>query len=91
VSGDIYKDLWRPMSDAPKSYTEKYDRVVNGKSVPSSRVIECYILVAYNGPSGPVVGRTSWVPREGRWDGFAKGEEPMAWLPYPTWSGEQCS
>ncbi|OAP40382.1 hypothetical protein AU381_00190 [Sinorhizobium glycinis] len=30
------------------------------------------------------VTKTYWIEKEGRWAGFAKGEEPIAWQPWPT-------
>jgi hypothetical protein len=30
------------------------------------------------------VSKTYWIEKEGRWAGFVKGEQPIAWQPWPT-------
>lgn len=41
------------------------------------------IAAITGGPKGYMVVTTTWLPKDGRWEFMAKGEEPLAWMVYP--------
>ena len=80
---DIYSGLWNDdLNAAPKSYYEDVARMVKDAQQTVKRLVSVYIIAAYDGGK---VSRTRWLPDEDRWEGFAKGQQPEKWLPYPEY------
>lgn len=53
----------------------------NGQSVVKMQPMR--IHAAINGRAGGIVIVTTWLPKKERWEFMAKGEEPLAWQPFP--------
>lgn len=73
------------MSAAPRGRTEK--RVYQHKSQKDKTVErDVFVpeLIIAASKSDRVVTASRWLPNESRWNMFAKGEEPLAWMPWPT-------
>ncbi|WP_370677565.1 hypothetical protein [Pleomorphomonas sp. PLEO] len=41
------------------------------------------IIAAIIGVKTGIVVTSTWLPKDGRWEFMIKGEEPLAWMPYP--------
>lgn len=72
------------ITQAPKGEFVSVTRIVKGKEVVSRDYRHVKIIAATK--CGKVL-TTYWLPQDGqdggRWNFHAKGEQPIAWMPYP--------
>ena len=75
------------ISTAPRGKTVTTTRLVNDKNSASGKSVKDFeefreepVILATK--CGKVV-RSYWMQKEGRWAGFATGEQPLAWMPWP--------
>jgi hypothetical protein len=74
-------DNWNyNIKEVPKSYLEEYTSVDSkGKTVVRQKVVELFVHLLLKG----IVYSTTWLPKEERWNGWCKGQEPEAFIPFP--------
>ena len=68
---------------APRSTFETVTRTLKDKTVEVTTVCDVYVIAAL--PSCDKVGKTRWLPQEERWEGMTRGQEPVAWQPWPEY------
>ena len=66
---------------APRSAKARVTRRVKDRFQTVEVVIDLWVIAAL--PGCAKVGKTRWLPDEGRWEGMAKGQEPAAWMLWP--------
>ena len=69
---------------APKSHEVLSSRQRGDQTVTVKAIKDIYIIAAYPGP-GNRTGKTRWLPDMQRWEGMSKGQEPVAWMPWPDY------
>lgn len=76
--------MWNfDMSAAPKGRMETRQVKVGKTIVDREFHIPEKILVA--GPDDGHVTASYWVAKAERWNCFSKGQEPIAWMPWPEY------
>lgn len=78
-------DDWNfDIREAPKGEYVSTTRTVKGKEV-TSRDYQSVKIIAATDCNKVII--TWWLPQVGqdggRWNFFCKGQEPLAWMPYP--------
>ena len=68
------------ISNAPRGHEEEKIKTIKGKDVVSKVFVPVKIIVACK--CGTVT-LSHWIPQQQRWNMLAKGEKPLAWLPWP--------
>jgi hypothetical protein len=72
------------IASAPRGKTVTQVRTVKDKQVEGEVFQPDYVILATKCGS---VGRSQYLPREDRWEGLAKGEQPVAWQAWPEHPG----
>lgn len=73
------------MGKAPRGSVRTVSRTIGKNTVEAEEFIPDMIIAA--GDCG-VVTASRWLPKEGRWNMFAKAEQPLAWMPWPSHPSE---
>ena len=68
---------------APRTTIATEYRTIKGKTFAADVTKDVFVIAAL--PNCDRVGKTRWLPREDRWEGMAKGQEPVAWQPWPEY------
>ena len=69
------------MSAAPRGHYETRTHERDGKTVSREVFVSVPIILAAR--DGGIVTTSRWLPDAGRWNMFASGEEPLAWMEWP--------
>lgn len=77
---------WRfDIEKAPKGST----KTVDGPKGPREVHVPETVFLACR--DGQTVTLSRWLPKEGRWNMLASGEQPLAWRPYPKHPNAEAS
>lgn len=69
------------IEEAPKIHYKDASYESNGKTVERVKFEPIQLWLA---SKCGIVTVSYWLPKEGRWNMFKKGEQPIAWQPYPV-------